>query len=128
MYFGLWMRNNWGLWGGSRLSNYFNKLGVFHPDDMSGIILTSYYRYSLGKEIKLEEQISHYKSYWEKVSNRKTIERAKAKSEVVEEELKGYKKGVTIDYDYPYGFSSEQEENYCTINNCFATGKVVDID
>jgi hypothetical protein len=33
--FGRWMRNNWQLWGGSRLSKYFNYLGIYHPDDMS---------------------------------------------------------------------------------------------
>lgn len=42
---GLWMRNNWRLWTGSRLSRYFNDLGIIHPDDMSTIILTSYHRY-----------------------------------------------------------------------------------
>src|SRR5215211_3610252 len=26
---GLWMRNNWGLWGGSRLAKYFNGIGIF---------------------------------------------------------------------------------------------------
>ena len=51
----LWMRNNWRLWGGSRLSKYFNDLGIFHPDDMSGIISTSYHRYLLGQDIKLED-------------------------------------------------------------------------
>lgn len=63
---GMWMRNNWRLWGGSRLSKYFNDLDIFHPDDMSGIILTSYHRYLLGLDIKLEEQISYYKDYWKK--------------------------------------------------------------
>jgi hypothetical protein len=63
---GMWMRNNWRLWGGSRLSKYFNDLGIFHPDDMSGIILTSYHRHLLGQDVKLEEQISYYKDFWEK--------------------------------------------------------------
>jgi len=40
---GMWIRNNWGLWGGSRLEQYFKSNGVQHPDDMSGIILTHYY-------------------------------------------------------------------------------------
>jgi len=62
--FGMWMRNNWRLWGGSRLSKYFNDLGISHPDDMSGIILTSYHRYLSGKDIKLEEQISFYMAFW----------------------------------------------------------------
>ena len=63
---GMWMRNNWGLWGGSRLSKYFNEMKIFHPDDMSGIILTSYHRYLTGNEIKLEEQIKYYRNYWKK--------------------------------------------------------------
>lgn len=40
---GLWMRNNWGLWGGSRLNTYMKQRGVYHPDDMSGTILEFYY-------------------------------------------------------------------------------------
>lgn len=64
MGFGMWMRNNWQLWGGSRLSKYFNDLGIYHPDDMSGIILKSYHRYLTENEIKLEEQIKYYQDYW----------------------------------------------------------------
>lgn len=53
---GLWIRNNWGLWKESRLYVFFKTKGVFHPDDISGIILRSYHRYLNGKEIKLEKQ------------------------------------------------------------------------
>ncbi len=42
---GLWMRNNWGLWQGSQLRDWFYDKGIYHPDDMSGIILDSYWRY-----------------------------------------------------------------------------------
>ncbi len=66
--FGMWMRNNWQLWGGSRLSKYFNDLGIYHPDDMSGIILDSYHRYLTGNDIKLEEQIKYYQDYWKKAN------------------------------------------------------------
>ena len=61
---GMWMRNNWQLWGGSRLSKYFNQLGISHPDDMSGIILSSYYRNHTGMDINLDEQIEYYITYW----------------------------------------------------------------
>lgn len=61
---GMWMRNNWQLWGGSRLSKYFNDKGIYHPDDMSGIILDSYHRYLMGSDIRLHEQISYYQTYW----------------------------------------------------------------
>jgi hypothetical protein len=57
---GLWMRNNWGLWKGSRLSTYFNKLGITHPDDMSDIILKSYYRFLNKQSIDLNKQIEEH--------------------------------------------------------------------
>ncbi|UOQ53845.1 DUF6794 domain-containing protein [Hymenobacter cellulosivorans] len=46
---GLWMRNSWQLWGGSRLQQYFEAKGVTHPDDMSGILLDTYSQYLNGK-------------------------------------------------------------------------------
>ena len=36
---GMWMRNNWRLWGGSRLQRYFIDKGVTHPEEMSSVIL-----------------------------------------------------------------------------------------
>ena len=45
---GMWLRNNWGLWSGSRLERYFYARGVYHPDNMSGVILEYYYDYLHG--------------------------------------------------------------------------------
>ena len=45
---GLWMRNNWGLWCGSRLQKYCLQRGLRHPDDMSGTILEYYWDYLHG--------------------------------------------------------------------------------
>jgi hypothetical protein len=61
---GMWMRNNWGLWGASRLSTYFSQLKIYHPDDMSTIILTSYHRHLNDRAIKLEEQLLYYYDFW----------------------------------------------------------------
>jgi hypothetical protein len=47
--FGTWLRNNWGLWGGSRLQQYLIKKGLRHPDDMSATILQFYYDWLNGK-------------------------------------------------------------------------------
>lgn len=44
---GRWIRNNWGLWGGSELKDVLAKQGIDHPDDMSHYII--------------EEYIKHYK-------------------------------------------------------------------
>jgi uncharacterized protein DUF6794 len=63
---GLWMRNNWGLWGGGPLARYFNGIGIYHPDDMSGIILTSYWRRHHSQDLRLDEQVKSYKAYWAK--------------------------------------------------------------
>lgn len=46
---GMSLRNGWDLWGNSRLVKYFHELGIYHPDDMSGIILDSYVNYLKGE-------------------------------------------------------------------------------
>jgi len=62
---GTWIRNNWGLWEkDGQLHEYFTKLGLKHPDDMSGVILTSYHRHLNNKEIGLDEQVKHYIEFW----------------------------------------------------------------
>lgn len=50
MGLGMWMRNNWGLWGGSRLQKYFTDKGITHPDDMSSVVLSYYYDWLNGKK------------------------------------------------------------------------------
>ncbi len=47
---GRWMRNNWGLWGGSRLQTYFLERGISHPDDMSSVVLEFYYDWLNGNK------------------------------------------------------------------------------
>jgi hypothetical protein len=78
MGLGLWLRNNWGLWGGSRLKTYFNKIGIFHPDDMSGLILTTFWRHLHNKPLEVENEVARYKEYWEqqlKTKQKKQAER-----------------------------------------------------
>jgi hypothetical protein len=62
---GMWLRNAWGLWGGSPLAEYFNRMGVFVPDDISGIILTSFWRHLNGKPLEVDKQAAYYKRYWD---------------------------------------------------------------
>ena len=58
---GMGIRNEWIRSGNLELVTFFLDQGVKHPDDMSAMILTSYYRHLLGKEIDFEGQISAYK-------------------------------------------------------------------
>jgi len=64
MGLGLWLRDNWGLWGGSRLSKYFNQLGIFHPDDMSGIIIDTFWSKLNNRPQRLNDKIEFYQEYW----------------------------------------------------------------
>lgn len=61
---GMQLRNNWGLWRGGPLRDWFNDHDVWHPDDMSGIIITSYWRRLNKQPIRLEEQVKYYNDYW----------------------------------------------------------------
>ncbi len=62
---GRWMRTNWQLKEGSRLSKYFNELGIYHPEAMSGIIMSTYHRYLRKENINLDEKIRHYMALYE---------------------------------------------------------------
>lgn len=62
--FGTYLRNNWELWGNSKLTENLSGMGIFHPDDMSAIILDSYQRKLKGEAIRIEEQLKFYQDYW----------------------------------------------------------------
>lgn len=61
---GTGLRNRWGLWGGSPLAKRFQAMGVFHPDDMSAIILRSFWRKLHDRPIELETQAAAARRYW----------------------------------------------------------------
>ncbi len=64
MGLGMWIRNNWQLWSGGRLAKYFNSIRIYHPDDMSGIILETFWCHLKGERFRLEERIAFYEEYW----------------------------------------------------------------
>lgn len=43
MSVGMWIRNNWGLWRGGPLREFFTAREVTHPDSMSSVILDAYW-------------------------------------------------------------------------------------
>jgi len=57
---GLWMRYKWGLTQGSKLSKYFNDLGIYHPYDMSSIIFHCYYRHIHFQDYELSTLVKYY--------------------------------------------------------------------
>lgn len=63
-FLGRYLRNEWGLWEGSALARWFNAQGIYHADDMSGIILESFWRRLNGQEIGLAGQVEECQAYW----------------------------------------------------------------
>lgn len=66
---GMWIRNEWIR--GNRdtlLINHFNSLGIYHPDDMSSIILTSLHRKLNNKPLDIEGQVKYYIEYWRPIN------------------------------------------------------------
>lgn len=108
------LRNDWGLWGGSRLRDYFTSFGVYHPDDMSGYILLAFYHHLHGTECPRIQDVKLSTGSAKKITIfTRDWWRIKASYRRVFRELKddGYKKGAEVYYEYPYGFSNEKEEN-----------------
>ncbi len=68
------LRNEWKLWSRSIvdkpvLVKYFNELGIYHADDMSGIILTSMHRSLRHIDIDLDKQVEEYKQFYIDLEN-----------------------------------------------------------
>jgi len=51
------LRNDWGLWSGSRLRYYFYKIGISNPENISYIILSCYRRHLLDEPIQFNEEV-----------------------------------------------------------------------
>jgi hypothetical protein len=66
---GMGMRNSWGLWGGGPLAQHMNKLGFHHPDDMSGVILETFWCKRHNKDFRLKERVAFNEAYWKAAAN-----------------------------------------------------------
>jgi hypothetical protein len=63
---GRWIRNNWLLWQeDSSLHQWFKTTyGLFHADDMSGVILESFWHHLRNEPHDIDAQVQKYKEYW----------------------------------------------------------------
>jgi hypothetical protein len=108
---GLWIRNNWIRNGNKSLVKQFADFGIYNPDDISGIILTSLHRKLNNKDLKLKEQAKYYIDYWKPIiaNNEKSI---KIANEIYEK----YKIGDKITIYYPVD-SNDGESNAVIYEN-----------
>ena len=93
---GTCLRNTLNLWGEGPVVEYFNKLGIYHADDMSCIILTSLWRTHNNLDIKLDTQIKTHIDYWDKVDPK--VNNGFYKNDIIQEELIG-DEDLMDDYD-----------------------------
>ena len=62
---GRYLRNTFGLWGNNELTSYLRKLGFTHADDMSQVILYSYWHKRHGLICDLNVYVELFKKHWE---------------------------------------------------------------
>ncbi len=71
--FGRWITQNWGFYGGSRLSHFLKNLGVHHPEDMAAFIMITYHRNLNKKPLDVKELITSFQSKRDKEWNDQRI-------------------------------------------------------
>lgn len=77
---GMFIRNNWIRHGSGNecLISEFKKLGIFAPDDMSGIILRSVHRKLNNLPIDIEAQVKRYIIFWNEIHKKEILADKKA--------------------------------------------------
>jgi hypothetical protein len=68
---GQWMRNEWGLWQGGPLREHLSALGLRHPDDMSGLILETFWCHLHGQPLRVAERVAKAQDYWRRMAKPK---------------------------------------------------------
>jgi Tol biopolymer transport system component len=59
------MSNPYHSWDLTDLHKFFKKLGIADCRDVFAIVLDSYWRHLHGKPIQFDEQVKHYKAFWD---------------------------------------------------------------
>lgn len=124
---GLWMRNNWQLWGGSRLSKFFRDNKIGHPESMSVVIMESFYRSLKNEDIRFEEQVKKHVE-WEEKAKIAEIERENKELEEKKETFTEFNIGDVMEYNYNYEFASKSQEDKWMDDTCLAKGIIVEKD
>jgi hypothetical protein len=107
---GMGMRNGWGLWKGGPLAKHMNKLGFYHPDDMSGVILETFWCKRHKKEFRLKERAAYYEAYWKAVKD-------------PGETAKDPRDGSAVDWNMSFGAGDDKTPRQIHVGKSKATGR-----
>lgn len=105
---GRWIRNNWIKDGNDSFVKQFNEIGVYHPDDISSIVLTSLHRKLNHKDLDIEKQAQYYIDYWKPI-----IENDEKSKKTAFENYNKYKVGEKINIYYPV--YTDEDESYAVL-------------
>ena len=83
LYLIMWICNNWGMYEGSRLSHYIQKLGISNPEHKAHFPITTYHRELNKKDLGLKERVEFYQKKTEEAKARKA-----KKGKVIHEETR----------------------------------------
>ena len=79
---GRWLITNWSFYEGSRFSNYINRLGLFHPDDMAHFVIIAYHRNLKKASLDIKNLVGDIQAAREKYEAAK---KEKSKKVIIEE-------------------------------------------
>lgn len=80
---GQWIINNWGFYGGSRLSHYLRSAGITYPDDMADFLILAYHKRLNDKPVQIKEMATEFKEM-----RKKAWEQEQKEGEVIYEETR----------------------------------------
>lgn len=110
MGLGMGMRNSWGLWGGGPLAQHLNGLGFHHPDDMSGVILETFWCKRHQKDFRLKERAAYYAAYWKSAAS-------------PPDTAKDPKDGSEVDWNMSFGVGDDKKPRQIHVGKSKKTGK-----
>ena len=84
---GRWITYNWSLYDGSRLAVYMQNMGIYHPDDMAGFIITVYHRSLNQKPLEIKQLMKFYQE-----KNQKEKEKRQKRGTILFEEKRQLEK------------------------------------
>jgi len=107
---GMRMRNEWGLWGGGPLAQHMSKLGFHHPDDMSGVILETFWCKRHNKDFRLKERAAFSEAYWKAAAN-------------PPESAKDPKDGSKVEWNMSFGAGDDKSPRQIHVGKSKKTGR-----
>lgn len=131
---GMWMRNNWNLWGGSRLTRSLDEAGYVNwdADGISSDICFAYMSHLKGEKRYTPEAIPENgkpaRNHSVKIDEWEWKKIEKNRKALLEG---GYKEGTIMLFTYPYGDISAMEKDGTTVlhaENHICEGVITDIN